>query len=181
MQSFRNQFLIAMPQMKDPNFAGTLTYICEHSDKGAMGIVINRPLDLSLSEVLEQLDLGCDDLDAPVFSGGPVQLDRGFVLHDGDGNWNSTIAIADGVRLTTSKDILAAIATGEGPKAFLVALGYAGWGEGQLEQELAENAWLVCPATRDILFDLPFHERFNAALGSLGVDLVQLSGQVGHS
>ncbi|MCP5163245.1 MAG: YqgE/AlgH family protein [Hahellaceae bacterium] len=180
MQTFRNQFLIAMPQMQDPNFAGTLTYICEHSEKGAMGIVINRPLEMSLGEILSQLDLGGDELDIPVYSGGPVQLDRGFVLHNG-AEWTSSLTIADGILLTTSKDILAAIASENGPEDYLVALGYAGWGEGQLEQEIADNAWLVCPASTDVLFHMPFHKRFNAALASMGIDLAQLSGQVGHS
>lgn len=179
--SLQNQFLIAMPRMQDPNFAGTLTYICDHNEHGAMGIIVNRPLTLTLHEILEQLELDTSGPDAPVFEGGPVQTDRGFVLHHPDGHWQSSIAITDNVSLTTSRDILAALATDAAPRHALIALGYAGWGAGQLDQEMASNAWLTCPASPEILFHAAPEQKFDAALASLGVDLHRLSGQVGHA
>ena len=179
--SLQNHFLLAMPNMQDPNFAGTLTYICDHNEYGAMGIIINRPLDITLGEILEQLDLGCLDEDEFVFSGGPVQTDRGFVLHHPRGQWKSTLPISGGICLTTSRDILAALVQDEGPTEKLVALGYAGWGAGQLEQEIADNYWLTCPASEQILFRTPHHQKFTAALATLGIDLHRLSTKAGHA
>lgn len=170
-----------MPQMMDPNFSGTLTYLCEHNEHGAMGIVINRPSELMLGEIFEQLNFPFVGTDHPIYAGGPVQLERGFVLHNDARNWESSVQISPGVRLTTSKDILAAIAKGEGPEDYLVALGYAGWGAGQLEQELTDNAWVVCSASEEILFHTPDSEKQRKALSMLGIDSNQLSGQIGHA
>jgi len=181
MKSLRNQFLIAMPQMRDPNFEGTVTYICDHNEHGAMGIIINRPLELRLGEILGQLDLGGQDIDRPIYGGGPVQMERGFVLHSPQGEWQSSLNISEGVCLTTSKDILAALAEEKGPEENLVALGYAGWGEGQLEQEIAENCWLTCPSSEEILFHTPYGKKFDMAIALLGFDPSQLSGQAGHA
>jgi len=181
--NFTNHFLIAMPALEDPNFFHSVTYICEHNDQGAMGIVINHPTDLSLGTVLEHMDIEADESAAavPVYHGGPVQTDRGFVLHNPAGQWSSSMAVAEGVQVTTSRDILEALARHEGPEHFLVALGYAGWGEGQLEQEIAENAWLTTPADPDILFRLPVEQRWQAAAARLGVDLSLISGDAGHA
>jgi putative transcriptional regulator len=178
------QFLIAMPSLSDPNFNGTVSYICEHSDQGALGIVINRPSDLMLGEILDQLALTPANpalRDQPVYSGGPVQQDRGFVLHDGDGEWDSSMAVGSGVSVTTSRDILAAIASGNGPGKTLIALGYAGWGAGQLEREIAANAWLSVAADSAILFDTPHPARYQAAARLLGIDLSLLSTESGHA
>ncbi len=182
-----NQFLIAMPALMDPNFHRTVTFMCAHDEKGAMGIVINRPLDISLGDMLEHMDLSPvgDALGAqhamPVYEGGPVQQERGFVIHEPTGNWDSVLKVGDGVGVATSRDILAAVAKGEGPKRSLVALGYAGWGAGQLEQEVRDNAWLNGPASSTILFDLPNADRWAAAARSLGVDPERLSGDAGHA
>jgi len=182
--SLTNQFLIAMPALADPNFHGTVTYICEHNAQGAMGIVINRPLNLTLGEVLNQMNIPPQEsaiVDHPVYMGGPVQTDRGFVLHNPAGTWHSMLRINDELGITTSKDILENIATGTGPKQMLVALGYAGWGAGQLEQELAENVWLCGPADNRIIFDTPWRQRWEAAAALMGVDLSQISNQIGHA
>ncbi|PCM43943.1 YqgE/AlgH family protein [Marinobacter sp. ANT_B65] len=181
-QSLRHHFLVASPYLEDPRFHGAVIYICEHSSDGALGLMINQPLDIHLGEILEQLDLQGGELDLPVFSGGPVETERGFVLHSpGDASWQNTAQISDDVMLTTSRDILAGIGHNEGPDAFLMALGYSGWGEGQLEEELGSNAWLTCPATTDILFRTPWAERYSAVLRLIGVDLNQLSETVGHA
>ena len=151
-----NHFLIAMPSMVDPNFAKTLTFICEHNDQGALGVVVNRPIDMTLSTLFERLDLQLEIpglADAPVYFGGPVQTDRGFVLHTPVGGWSSTLPVRNDVALTTSKDILEAVAAGTGPAKLMLALGYAGWSAGQLEQELAQNAWLTVEAKSAILFE----------------------------
>lgn len=179
-----NHFLIAMPAMTDPFFAKSLTYVCEHNEEGAMGIVVNRPISLTLSELFAQINVPLKQEaleDMPVHFGGPVQTDRGFVLHDTGEAWQSTLKVNDQVSLTTSKDILQAIGEGKGPKHLLVTLGYAGWSGGQLEQELADNAWLSVPATRHILFDLPAEARLPAAMKLLGVDYATLSEQAGHA
>jgi len=179
-----NQFLIAMPGLADPNFHHTVTYLCQHSDEGAMGIVINRPLDITLSEVFEHMEIKADApevLDTPVHFGGPVQRERGFVIHRPLGAWESTLAVSENVGITTSRDILEAIAHGSGPERSLIALGYAGWGAGQLEQELADNAWLSGPCDPAIIFDTPAERRWQAAATLLGVDLSLLSGDVGHA
>ncbi len=180
-----HHFLIAMPAMADPYFTRTLTYICEHNDQGALGVVVNRPLDMTLRSLFDRLSLpiGDDAIgDAPIYFGGPVQTDRGFVLHEPTGSWQSTLKVRDAVGLTTSKDILEAVGRGEGPKRLLVTLGYAGWSAGQLEHELGQNAWLSVEALGDkILFDTPADERLPAALRLLGIDLASLSEDAGHA
>lgn len=179
-----HHFLIAMPQLADPNFQHTVTYICAHSAEGAMGIVINRPLDMPLGEVLAQMDLASEDgrVNAmAVYDGGPVQRDRGFVLYRPPYEYDSTLRVSDTVALATSRDILEAICRGEGPADTLVALGYAGWGAGQLEQEMVQNAWLTTPADEDILFRTPHDQRYARAVARMGVDLRDLSTDVGHA
>jgi putative transcriptional regulator len=179
-----NHFLIAMPRLEDPNFFHTVTYICEHTDSGAMGIVINRPMDLHLSDIFEQLEIQVSSsrvAELPVYVGGPVQSDRGFVLHDSTTAWNSTLRVNEEISVTTSLDILEAIAADKGPAKILVALGYAGWGSGQLESELAQNAWLSGPAKSNIIFNRPSQERWQAAADLLGIDLNLLSGDAGHA
>ncbi len=183
-QSLTNHFLIAMPGLEDPNFSRTVTYICEHSTQGSMGIVVNRPMDLPLSSMLDQLDIEITQPQSTqqrIYMGGPVQTDRGFVLHSGQQLWDSTLQITAGVSVTTSRDILEAIATGRGPEHTFVALGYAGWAGGQLETEMSANSWLSGPADDKILFELPAEQRWKAAARLLGVDLDLLSGQAGHA
>ena len=179
-----NHFLIAMPNMVDPYFARTLTYVCEHNEQGALGIVVNRPIDMTLQALFERLDLrlslhGVGT--APVYFGGPVQTDRGFVLHQPVGEWQSTLAVRDRVGLTTSRDILEAVQNGGGPQRMIVTLGYSGWSAGQLENELKQNAWLTVEAQDDILFELPAEERLAAAMELLGVDFATLSEEAGHA
>ncbi len=179
-----NHFLIAMPTLADPNFVQTVTYMCVHNDEGAMGIVINRPLELDLGEVLSQMDLESADpgISAqPVYHGGPVHTDRGFVLHRPADAWNSTVRITPEVGLSTSRDILEAISTGGGPDDVLVALGYAGWSAGQLEQEMAQNAWLSGPADLAIVFDTAPGMRWQRAADLIGIDLGSISHDVGHA
>lgn len=176
--------LIAMPAMEDPNFHRTVTYICEHSQQGALGLVINRPLELKLGMVFEQLALDVASpgaADRPVLQGGPVQPERGFVLHDSPQTYDSTINVGDTIFVTTSQDILAAVAAGHGPARMLFTLGYAGWAAGQLEQEISANAWLSVPASPQIIFETPFEQRWQAAAHLLGVDLANLSGVAGHA
>lgn len=183
-QSLTNQFLIAMPGLADPNFSRTVTYICEHNAQGAMGIVVNRPINLHLGEMLDQLQIPASSVDArelPIYLGGPVQTDRGFVLHSGDRVWDSTLRITPHVSVTTSKDILEAIAQGHGPAYALIALGYAGWSGGQLEDEISANAWLSGPASDEILFLTPAEQRWHAAARLLGVDMDLLSMDAGHA
>jgi putative transcriptional regulator len=179
-----NHFLIAMPSLRDPNFSRTVTYICEHSERGAMGIVLNRPSELSLGDVLQHMKI--QDAPAelgrqPVYLGGPVEGERGFVLHTTTTPWTSTLKVTDEISITTSRDILEAMARGTGPRRFLVALGYAGWAGGQLEGELQDNAWLSGPASERIIFDLPADERWTAAARLLGVDLTLISSEAGHA
>ncbi|MDB5903223.1 MAG: hypothetical protein JWM26_2101 [Betaproteobacteria bacterium] len=177
-------FLIAMPAMSDPNFAKSLTYVCEHNDQGALGVVINRPIDMNLQTLLEQVDITPEIGDfkaVAVHFGGPVQVDRGFVLHTPLGAWQSTLAVTPEIGLTTSKDILQAVARGEGPRQMLVTLGYAGWAPGQLEHELAQNAWLTVEATPEIIFALAAEARLPAAMSLLGVDYAKLSDVAGHA
>ena len=183
-QYLTNQFLIAMPGLEDPNFFHSVTYICEHNDEGALGLVVNRPLDMQLGEILQHVQLSQAEPEArqiQVHLGGPVQQDRGFVLHEPLGEWDATLKVTDQIGITSSMDILQAIARNEGPERTLITLGYAGWGAGQLEQEMAENAWLSGPAHPDILFDTPDEERWKAAAASLGIDLDLLSGEAGHA
>ncbi len=179
-----DHFLIAMPAMGDPNFDRTVTFICEHNEDGALGLVINRPMDLTLGEIFSQMSLDCDDQGIsalPVLQGGPVQVERGFVIHGSEREWNSTLAVSDTVAVTTSRDVLEAMAAGDGPERALVAIGYAGWGAGQLEAEMAANAWLTVPANTEILFDIPFEKRWRAAAALIGIDLDLLSTEAGHA
>lgn len=179
-----NHFLIAMPAMADPNFSRTLTYICEHNADGALGIVVNRPTEMSLATLFDQVSIPLEQeylAKQPVYFGGPVQNDRGFVLHRPAGDWQSSLQINDELALTSSRDILAAIGdTGE-PAEFILTLGYAGWAAGQLEWELSQNAWLTVPASTHIMFALPPEERLPAALQLLGVDFSNLSDVAGHA
>jgi len=179
-----HQFLIAMPAMVESTFAKSLIYICEHNEQGALGIIINRPISLTLGELFSQIKVPLNQPELkgmPVHFGGPVQTDRGFVLHDPIGSWQSTLPINDKVGLTTSKDILEAVGEGLGPHNLLVTLGYAGWEPGQLEHELTQNAWLNMEASEHILFELPAEERLYAAMALLGVDYATLSEEAGHA
>jgi putative transcriptional regulator len=179
-----NQFLIAMPGMQDPNFHRTLTLLCEHSAKGAMGIVVNRPAELVLGDILDQLsyNTGSEILyRLPVYQGGPMQPERGFVIHNDASVWDSTLAVSAQISVTTSRDILEAIAKGEGPSQFLMALGYAGWGPGQLEHELIENVWLNGPVNEEILFRAPADQRLSLAASQLGIDFNLISVEAGHA
>jgi putative transcriptional regulator len=187
-----NQFLIAMPGMVDPTFAGTVVYLCEHTDKGALGLVINKPVDIKLRNLFEKVELSLtreDIADSPVFFGGPVQTERGFVLHErvqAEGEqgspYSSTLAIAGApLDMTTSKDVLEALADGSGPKKLLVTLGYSGWGAGQLEDELSRNGWLTVGADPAIIFDTPIEERYQRAVSLLGIDPRMLSQEAGHA
>jgi putative transcriptional regulator len=179
-----HHFLIAMPNMVDPYFAKSLTYICEHTDQGALGVVVNRPIDLSLQALFERINLKLEPRelhDLPVYFGGPVQTDRGFVLHQPVGEWHSTLKVRNSLGLTTSKDILEAVGKGSGPAKMLVTLGYSGWAAGQLEHELGQNAWLTVEAGEQIIFDLPAEEKLPAAMELLGVDFASLSEDSGHA
>jgi putative transcriptional regulator len=181
--SLKNQFLLAMPNQAGTYFGDTVTYICEHNADGAMGLMINRPSALSLVELLAQMGLTANGIsvDIPVLEGGPVASERGFVLHTEDKSFDSSLALGNGLMLSTAREILEAIATGDGPNDFLVTLGYAGWGSGQLEDELKDNAWLNCPGSSDVLFNTPFDDRANKAAAALGIDFRLMSGQAGHA
>jgi putative transcriptional regulator len=182
--SLSNQFLIAMPSLADPNFERSVTLICEHTAEGALGLILNKPTNLQIREVFEQLKLDHADTlqpDQPVMHGGPVATSRGFVLHGEGGEWESTLALGDGLGLTTSRDIMEAIAGGKGPAHSLFALGYAGWTAGQLEAEMAENAWLSVQRCDELIFDTPIEGRWDAATRLLGIDPNQLSTFAGHS
>ncbi len=182
--NFTNHFLIAMPGMSDPFFARTVTYLCQHGEEGALGIIVNRPSELTLADIMEQMDIDIREPaigQIPVYFGGPVQPERGFVLHEPvAGAWNSTLKVSDTISLTTSRDILEAIGHGEGPHKILIALGYAGWGKGQLEREIVENAWLNAPADQSILFNRPAASRWKAAAELMGVDISLLTTPAGH-
>ena len=179
----KNQFLLAMPALAGSYFGNTITYLCEHNDQGAMGIMINRPSELSLAELLEQLDIKCQGtpISVPVLEGGPVASDRGFILHTDEKDFGSSLRLGNGLMLTTAREVLEAIAAGEGPADFLVALGYAGWGDGQLESEMKDNSWLNCPASQEVLFETPFDERVRKAAAGLGIDFNLISGRAGHA
>lgn len=182
--SLANHLLIAMPGMQDPNFSTTVTLICEHSDAGALGIVINRPSGMTLGGLFEQLDLEDADPAAarrPVLVGGPVGPERGFVLHEAAYSYEHSLSVSGDIRLTLSRDVLDAMATGRGPGKSLVALGYAGWEAGQLDREMLANSWLTVEATPRLVFDLPFDQRWAAAAGTLGVDISRMSGDAGHA
>lgn len=186
-----HHYLVAMPSLTDPQFGGAVVYVAEHTPKGAMGLIVNRPSDMSLGMLLERIDMRASGHliaprpeigDSPVFIGGPVHTDRGFVLHEPVGKWNSTLVLNDLTGLTSSRDILEATAAGKGPERVFVSLGYAGWGEGQLDQELAANAWLTIPAEdMSLIFDVPAEERFAYAFRILGIDPIHLSGAAGHA
>lgn len=180
----RGQLLLAMPGLVDPSFSHSVVYICEHTVDGAMGLIINQPLEVPLKQMFEQLDLQCpENLSAqPLLLGGPVQQQRGFILHrHTDKTWQSSIPVSDQVNLTASRDVVEAIASNEGPTDSLFILGYAGWGAGQLERELLENAWLTTPADPEFLFETPFDNRASAAAARIGIDLNQLSSSAGHA
>jgi putative transcriptional regulator len=185
-----NQFLIAMPGMGDGTFAGTVVYMCEHTEKGALGPVINKPIDITLKSLFEKVELSLDrdDLaELPVYFGGPVQTERGFVLHEpltdesGDSPYNSSLRIAGGLEMTTSKDVLEAISSGAGPKKVLVTLGYSGWAAGQLEEEISQNGWINVAAEPGIIFDTQVSQRYDKALSLLGIDAGMLSSDAGHA
>lgn len=179
-----DNFLIAMPAMTDPYFAQSLVYVCEHSENGALGIIVNRPIDMTLASLFEKIELPMEQekfAEMPVYFGGPVQLDRGFVLHRPVGQWQSTLAVNGNIGLTSSRDVLVSVGNAGDPPEIIVTLGYAGWGAGQLEEELAQNSWLTVPARADILFELPPEERLPAAMLKLGVSFSQLSDVAGHA
>ncbi|UXH77695.1 YqgE/AlgH family protein [Roseateles amylovorans] len=183
-----NQFLIAMPGMVDEAFAGSVIYLCEHNEKGALGLVINKPISLTLGNLFEKVELELSDeamAARPVFFGGPVQTERGFVLHeplDEQGNhYNATLAVPGGLEMTTSRDVLEALSSGAGPKRVLVTLGYSGWAAGQLEEEIGRNGWITVDAAPDIIFETPIEERYEKALALLGIDPRMLSQEAGHA
>lgn len=182
--SLSNQMLIAMPGMVDPNFSSTVTLICEHNAEGALGIIINRPIEMKLGGLFRQLDLKVIDqriVEDPVLSGGPVAQDRGFVLHEPGEDFDSSLRVSPDIQLTLSRDILDSIAAGKGPARTLVALGYAGWDSGQLEKEVMENTWLTVPSSPEILFDVPFNDRWAVSANTLGIDINQISPHAGHA
>lgn len=179
-----SQLLIALPALAATTFSRSVALICQHDQDGALGIVVNQRSEFTLGDVFAQMGIeGGDEAmrGQAVLSGGPVHQERGFVLHDGGARWNSTVAIADRLYLTTSRDILESMAAGEGPAHALVALGCAGWAPGQLEKELAENDWLTAPADSELLFDLPLENRWQAAAGRIGVDFAYLADYTGHA
>ncbi|MDO9314401.1 MAG: YqgE/AlgH family protein [Burkholderiaceae bacterium] len=183
-----NQFLIAMPGIAGDTFAGTVIYLCEHTDKGALGLVINKPIDIKLKSLFEKVDLELDRVDlaeSPVYYGGPVQTERGFVLHeqldDEAARFNSSLRIPGGLEMTTSKDVLEALASGTGPTKILVTLGYSGWGAGQLEDEMGRNTWINVEAEPEIIFNTPVEQRYDKALSLLGIDPAMLSSDAGHA
>ena len=188
-----NHFLIAMPGLEDASFSRSVVYVCEHSERGALGLVINKPSDINLKVLFDKVELPlgrADLMQSPVFQGGPVQVDRGFVLHEptyrtvdkpGESLYASTMCIPGGLEMTTSKDVLEAMSTGAGPRKVLVSLGYAAWGEGQLESELGENSWLTVDADIAVIFDTPVEQRYDKALSLLGLQVWMLSPQAGHA
>jgi len=185
-----NQFLIAMPGMVDPNFAGSVIYLFEHTERGAMGLVVNRPTELDLGTLFDKIELKLEIaplLEQPVYFGGPVQVERGFVLHEPipSPSYSSSLIIPGGLTMTTSKDVLEALAIGNGPRKFLMTLGYAGWSAGQLEEEITLNGWMNVPLSRqqmaDIIFDTPSSQRYEKAMSHLGFDPSHLSGEAGHA
>lgn len=183
--SLTNQFLIAMPGLNDPNFSRTVTLICEHTEDGALGFVINQPTDIPVAELLSQQEITFETdnplAEAPLYSGGPVETQRGFILHSPEMKWETTMEVDESFCLTSSRDVIEAAVAGEGPKSCMFILGYAGWAAGQLEQELAENAWLTTEADQSIVFNLPFEQRWQAAAEKLGVDLSLLNSTAGHA
>lgn len=183
-----NHFLIAMPSMQDPIFGGTVIYLCEHSQRGAMGMVINRPTDMTVADLFDRIDLKLEIIPDShplrkrlVMFGGPVQDDRGFVLHAPTGEYTSSLRVTDDIAFTTSRDVLESVASGEGPERVLISVGYAGWDAGQLEKEILANGWLTVQADAHIMFDLPLEERFAAAIKLLGIDPMMLAAEAGHA
>jgi putative transcriptional regulator len=179
-----HHFLIAMPALHDPNFSRGVAYVCQHNEQGAMGILVNHPSDYSLGDVLGQMGIATGDAmvaAAPVLIGGPVQPERGFVLHDNEGQWDSSFVINERLCLTTSRDILAAVAEGRGPRRRLVALGYAGWSAGQLEHEMRENSWLAVAADEHVLFEVPMERRWEEAAKLVGVRIGEMTDLSGHA
>ena len=183
-----NHFLVAMPGMKDPYFQRSVIYVCEHNEEGAMGLMINTPIDITIGKMLEKVDLESahpklltESLDKPVLNGGPVSEDRGFILHQPKDEYESSIKMTDQIFVTTSKDILGVLGTEAEPNHYIVALGYAGWEPGQLEIELSENSWLTVEADPNVMFDTPINERWQKAVQMLGIDVAQLSSQIGHA
>ena len=179
-----NHFLIAMPQLNGSYFGKSVIYMWQHGEDGALGIVVNLPLQLKLKEIFSQLEISVqlpESGEEPVLSGGPVETDKGFILHDDQRNWASTLHITDDISITTSKDILDDISRGEGPENYLVALGCAGWSAGQLEQEITGNSWVTCPASKDIIFSREFTRKPDMAAATLGFNMAQMTTDVGHS
>lgn len=184
-ESLQNTFLVAMPNMPDPRFKHSVTYICEHNEDGAMGLVINQPTNLTVGELLDQIDIENNKMASnssiAVMSGGPVHTDRGFVLHSSKPGYSSSSAISSEIMITTSKDVLHELTSHDAPDQFLITLGYAGWDPGQLERELIENTWLTVPADPEIIFNTPAHLRWQKAIESLGIDINKLSLYSGHA
>ena len=182
-----NHFLIAMPSIQDPVFGGTVVYVCEHNDKGVLGVVINKPTDMTMETLFDRVDLKLAEglratvVDEPIMFGGPVQDDRGFVLHSPGGRYSSSLTVTDDVSFTTSIDVLEAVANGGGPARMLVSIGYAGWSPGQLEEEISRNGWLTVGADPGILFETPIEERYVAAMKLLGIDPLMLTSEAGHA
>jgi len=182
--SLKNHFLIAMPGLMDPNFYHSVTFIIEHNEEGAMGMVINQPLEVNLNSLFKHLEIETSEEflgDKKIMAGGPVQVERGFIVHSPSGDWESSLKINNDIAVTTSKDILKAISKGNGPKDVEVILGYAGWAAGQLDQEILDNSWLSVPANPEILFHTPIKQRWKAAAQLIGIDISQLSLDAGHS
>ena len=182
--SLANQFLIAMPGTRDPLFKRSVAFVCQHGEDGAMGLLVNRLSEYRLGDVLAQMNIKSDlsrISEAPVLIGGPVQPERGFVLHSPPGDWESSYKVSERLCVTTSRDVLAAMARGEGPRDAFIALGYAGWEAGQLERELLDNAWLAMPVDENILFSVPFEDRWHAVWRQLGVDVGRISPVAGHA
>ncbi|MGK5066769.1 YqgE/AlgH family protein [Janthinobacterium sp. AD80] len=182
-----NHFLIAMPAMQDPIFGGTVVYVCEHNENGVLGVVINKPTDMTMEVLFERIDLklaaGSDTpiVNEPIMFGGPVQDDRGFVLHTPGARYSSSLTVTDEIAFTTSIDVLEAVAKGDGPERLLVSIGYSGWSPGQLEEEIGRNGWLTVGASADILFDFPIEQRYVAAIKLLGIDPLMLASEAGHA
>jgi putative transcriptional regulator len=183
-----NHFLIAMPSMQDPVFGGTVVYVCEHNENGVLGVVINKPTDMTMQVLFERIDLKLEEgtgleshVDEPIMFGGPVQDDRGFVLHTPGSRYSSSLTVTKDIAFTTSIDVLEAVAAGEGPPQMLVSIGYSGWSPGQLEEEIGRNGWLTVGADPEILFNLPIEERYTAAMRLLGIDPLMLTSEAGHA
>lgn len=181
-----NHFLIAMPSMQDPIFGGTVVYVCEHNENGVLGVVINKPTDMTMQVLFERIDLKLEGgmeshVDEPIMFGGPVQDDRGFVLHTPGNRYSSSLTVTEDIAFTTSIDVLEAVAAGDGPPRMLVSIGYSGWSPGQLEDEIGRNGWLTVGADPEILFNLPIEERYTAAMRLLGIDPLMLTSEAGHA